>query len=435
MDKPDRGVGGGVGSSEGSGLDSVVGGVGGGGASSDGGGIGSGTGGGGSVSGLDLTWMFQPTLSRLNSLSRPIIVRKFLGKKRQHKFSSLNCQSNDLGLGLDRKLMTEKSLRVFGLCYSAQLFDLVPYRLDLSFKTRMDKPARGVGGGEGGGEGSGGGGDGVGSGDGIGGGVASGVGGSGSAVGVGVGGGGFGGVGGGVGSVGGGGIGAGGGGVGGFGGGMGSGAGGGSVDLTWMFQPILSRLNSLSRPIIVRKFLGKNRQHEFGSLNRQPNEPGLGLDRKLMMEKSLRVFGLLAFVLNEPGPRRRFGRILRVALGAGPALRLGQVVIRFAQTVFLLEPCNSRILILFLFFAPRNPAIPAQPPQVQLYLNVVSDVIPGNLKGPIAPMLAQAKLKRHVVTDKARRFEPFNVFPSHVRILQSVSHSWFGRTSNHFAEQ
>src|SRR5271157_94947 len=139
MDKPDRGVGGGVGSSEGSGLDSVVGGVGGGGdgvgggvasgagggggvvgvggggTSSDGGGIGSGTGGGGSVSGLDLTWMFQPTLSRLNSLSRPIIVRKFLGKKRQHKFSSLNCQSNEPGLGLDRKLMMEKSLRVFGL--------------------------------------------------------------------------------------------------------------------------------------------------------------------------------------------------------------------------------------------------------------------------------------------------------------------------------
>src|SRR5271157_2210806 len=280
MDKPDRGVGGGVGSSEGSGLDSVVGGVGGGGASSDGGGIGSGTGGGGSVSGLDLTWMFQPTLSRLNSLSRPIIVRKFLGKKRQHKFSSLNCQSNELGLGLDRKLMTEKSLRVFGLCYSAQPFDLILYRLDLSFKTRTEKPDGGVGGGGAGGS--------VGS-------SVSSVGGGGGGVGsVGGGSGGVSGVGGGVGSGGGGG---GGGSDGSDGSGTSGGGGGvgsfGGLGLIWMFQPILSRLNSLSRPIIVRKFLGKNRQHEFGSLNRQPNEPGLRLDRKLMMEKSLRVFSLL----------------------------------------------------------------------------------------------------------------------------------------------
>src|SRR5271157_567310 len=284
MDKPDRGVGGGVGSSEGSGLDSVVGGVGGGGdgvgggvasgagggggvvgvggggTSSDGGGIGSGTGGGGSVSGLDLTWMFQPTLSRLNSLSRPIIVRKFLGKKRQHKFSSLNCQSNELGLGLDRKLMTEKSLRVFGLCYSAQPFDLILYRLDLSFKTWTEKPDGGVGGGGAGGS--------VGSSvSGVGGGVGSGTGGGGGGS-----------------------DGSDGSGTSGGGGGVGS---FGGLGLIWMFQPILSRLNSLSRPIIVRKFLGKNRQHEFGSLNRQPNEPGLRLDRKLMMEKSLRVFSLL----------------------------------------------------------------------------------------------------------------------------------------------
>src|SRR5271157_1958701 len=237
-----------------------------------GGGEGGGGGGGvGSFGGPDLTWMFQQILSRLNSLSRPIIVRKFLGKNRQHEFGSLNRQANELGLELDRKLMTEKSLRVFGLCYSAQLFDLVPYRLDLSVKTRTHKPARGVGGGEGGGGGVGGGGGGE-------------IGGGGVVVGGGVGG-----VGGGVG---GGGDGAGGGDVRGFGGGMGSGAGGSDVDLTWMFQPILSRLNSLSRPIIVRKFLSKNRQHEFGSLNRQPNEPGLGLDRKLMMEKSLRVFSL-----------------------------------------------------------------------------------------------------------------------------------------------
>src|SRR5271157_4385140 len=94
--------------------------------------------------------MLQPILSCLNSLSRPIIVRKFLGKNRQHEFGSLNRQANEPGLGLDRKLMMEKSLRVFGLCYSAQLFNLVLYRPDLSFKTRTHKPEGGLGGGGGG---------------------------------------------------------------------------------------------------------------------------------------------------------------------------------------------------------------------------------------------------------------------------------------------
>src|SRR5271157_1358909 len=297
VDSVGSGVGAGVGSdgggvgngagSVGSGGGGVGGGVGmGGGGGGGGGGIGV-VGGVGGVGGLGLTWMFQPILSRLNSLSRPIIARKFLGKNRQHEFGSLNRQPNEPGLGLDRKLMMEKSLRVFGLYYSAQLFDLVPYRLDLSVKTRTHKPARGVGGGEGGGEGGGvgsgldsvgSGGGGVGGGDGVVDGGGS-VGSGGSSVGGGMGG-----------------VGGGGGGEGHIGGGAGGGGGGvssfGGPDLTWMFQQILSRLNSLSRPIIVRKFLGKNRQHEFGSLNRQANELGLELDRKLMTEKSLRVFGL-----------------------------------------------------------------------------------------------------------------------------------------------